>query len=118
MNREQENTDWERTSRRLQMKVIRRMLRKDPDAQGLALPSLRAARITEGLSQRVLAERIGASQTTICELENQQQGANLKTIRRLSKALKLKPLHLTFLPETVARIKGGHCGCCDGKWSA
>jgi DNA-binding XRE family transcriptional regulator len=98
------------------MKVIRRMLRKEPDAQGLALPSLRAARVTAGLSQRDLAERIGASQTTIYELENQQRGANPKTIRKLSRALRLQPLHLTFLPESVARIRGGHCGCCGARW--
>lgn len=117
MNKKQQNTAQERTTRPLQMKWIRRMFRNNPDAQGLGLPSLRAARVTAGLSQRALAERIGASQTTICELENQQRGADPKTIRKLSRALRVQPVHLTFRTETVAKIKGGHCGCCGAKWS-
>jgi DNA-binding XRE family transcriptional regulator len=116
MKNEQQNTDWERKVHRLQLRMFRRMLRKDPDAQGLGLRGLRAARVTAGLSQRDLAERIGASQNTICELENQQRGANLKTIRKLSRALRLQPLHLTFFSESVARIRGGHCGCCGARW--
>ena len=117
MKKWQEETDDERRMLKLNMRVIRRMLRKHPNARGLLLPGLRAARIAEGLSQRNLAERIGASQRTICELENQRRGAYPKTIRRLSKALKLKPIELTFRTDIIAtQIKGRHCGCCGANW--
>jgi DNA-binding XRE family transcriptional regulator len=106
MNKKQQDTDDERRMFKLNMKVIRRMLRKHPNARGLMLPGLRAARIAEGLSQRDLAERTGASQRTIRELENQQRGAYPKTIRRLSKALKLRPIALTFRTDIVPKIGG------------
>ena len=96
MKKWQEETDDERSMLKLNMRVIRRMLRKHPNARGIGLPGLRAARIAEGLSQRDLAKRIGASQRTISELENRRRGAYPKTIRRLSKALKLRPIALTF----------------------
>jgi DNA-binding XRE family transcriptional regulator len=102
MNKKQQDRDDESRMLKLHMRVIRRLLKKNPNARGILLPGLRAARIAEGLSQRDLAKMIGASQRTICELENQTRGAYPKTIRRLSKALKLEPLHLTFHPETVA----------------
>jgi DNA-binding XRE family transcriptional regulator len=110
MKKWQKETDDERRMFRLHMRVIRRMLRKHPNARGLLLPGLRAARIAEGLSQRDLAKMIGASQRTIRELENQSRGAYPKTIRRLSTALKLKPLRFTFRPESVAKMKGNSDG--------
>ena len=108
MKIEQQNTDQERTTRRHQMRMFKRMLRKHPESRGILLPALRAARIEEVLSQRDLAKMIGASQRTIRELESRRRGAYPKTIRRLSKALKLKPLWLTFHPESVVKMKGNY----------
>jgi transcriptional regulator with XRE-family HTH domain len=70
------------------------------------LPGLRVARIAEGLSQRDLAKMIGASQRTIRELESRQRGAYPKTIRRLCKALEMKPIELTFRTDLIKPIKG------------
>jgi ribosome-binding protein aMBF1 (putative translation factor) len=108
MNKKHQDTNQDRKMHRLHMRVIRRMLRKHPNARGLLLPGLRAARIAEGLSQRDLAKMIGASQRTIRELESQQRGAYPKTVRKLSEALNLKPVHFTFRPETVAKMKGNN----------
>jgi DNA-binding XRE family transcriptional regulator len=108
MKKKQQDTDDEKRMLKLHMRVIRRMLRKHPNARGLLLPGLRAARIAEGLSQRDLAKMIGASQRTIRELESQQRGAYPKTVRKLSEALNLKPVHFTFRPETVAKMKGNN----------
>jgi DNA-binding XRE family transcriptional regulator len=106
MNKKHQDADWERKVHRLQMRMFRRMLREHPNSRGIGLPGLRAARIAEGLSQRDLAQRIGASQRTIRELENQSRGAYPKTIRRLSKALGLKPIELTFRTDIVPKIGG------------
>ena len=106
MNKKHQDTDWDREMHRFQMRMFRRMLRKHPNARGIGLPGLRAARIAEGLSQRDLAQRIGASQRTICELENQSRGAYPKTMSRLSKALGLRPIELTFRTDIVPKIGG------------
>jgi DNA-binding XRE family transcriptional regulator len=104
MNEKQQGKDRDREMHRFQMRMFRRMLRKHPNARGIALPGLRAARIAEGLSQRDLAQRIGASQRTICELENQRRGAYPKTMSRLSKALGLRPIELTFRTDIAPKI--------------
>jgi DNA-binding XRE family transcriptional regulator len=110
MNKKHQDTDWDREMHRFQMRMFRRMLRKHPNSRGIGLPGLKAARIAEGLSQRDLAKMIGASQRTICELENQSRGAYPKTMSRLSKALGLRPIELTFRTESVAKMKGNDDG--------
>ena len=66
------------------------------DNRGAYLRGLRACRLVAALSQRDLAERIGAHQSTICALESQNRGAYPKTIRKLCEALKVEPPDLIY----------------------
>lgn len=92
--------------RRRQIKDIERALKVDSGGRGVPLPTLRAARIMEGISQRNLAEKIGGSQRTIHELETQIRGAYPTTIRRLAEALRVTPADLIHEETTTISMKG------------
>jgi DNA-binding XRE family transcriptional regulator len=65
-----------------------------PNNRGAYLPGLRTCRMMAALTQRELAERIGISPGTVCDLENGRRKAYLRTVRRLSRALDVEPAEL------------------------
>ena len=64
-------------------------------AKGVPLPGLRELRRRKGLSQRGLAELAGTTQDTVWQLETGRRGAYPRTIKRLSRALRVAPEALT-----------------------
>jgi DNA-binding XRE family transcriptional regulator len=85
----------ERLNRRQQ---VNRLKQQSSDVRGRArvrLHGLKYCRLAAGLTQRELAQKIGANQWTIAQLENDGwRGANMVTIRRLCRALKVMPADL------------------------
>jgi transcriptional regulator with XRE-family HTH domain len=57
-------------------------------------PSLRQLRIAAALTQRELAERAGLTQSTVQRLESGLQAAHPTTLRKLARALRVKPTQL------------------------
>lgn len=88
------NEDHLVVERKKQIEMIEKTLSRTPSNRGMPLPTLKAVRIMKGLSQKTLAEKIGGSQRTISELENQYRGAYPTTIRRLAEALEVAPAEL------------------------
>jgi len=76
-----------------------------PQKSGIYLPGLRTARIVCGLSQADLAREAHVGTTTVHQLELMRRGAYPKTIRKLSGALRVKPIDL-MCPDPVTRTKG------------
>lgn len=64
-------------------------------AKGVPLQGLRALRKWRGLSQREAAEMAGITQDTVSQLETGRRGAYPRTIKRLSRALRVAPEALT-----------------------
>jgi transcriptional regulator with XRE-family HTH domain len=58
------------------------------------LPGLRRARESRLLTQRELAAKAGIAQATVVRLENQQQPAQFRTVRKLAEALGVEPREL------------------------
>lgn len=82
-----------RKYKRRQVEAIKK-LGRDTNGRGLRLPGLWACRMAAGLTQRQLAERLGAGQRTIHELERLNRGAYPKTVGRLCAALDVEPADL------------------------
>lgn len=82
-----------RKYKRRQVEAIKK-LGRDTNVRGLRLPGLWACRMAAGLTQRQLAERLGAGQRTIHELERMDRGAYPKTVGRLCAALDVEPADL------------------------
>ena len=55
------------------------------------MPTLRAIRLSQALSQRDLAQKAGVAPKTIVDLELGRQEPRLRTIRRLAEALGVEP---------------------------
>lgn len=55
---------------------------------------LRHARLAQALTQVELAERTGLNHVTIVRLEGDQNTPNPRTVKRLSRVLKVKPEQL------------------------
>ena len=62
----------------------------------LAMSTLRETRIAKLLSQADLSRLTGMSESNISRLERGLQKPRFVTIRKLAKALKVKPSDLTF----------------------
>jgi DNA-binding XRE family transcriptional regulator len=95
MLEEQRKTEW-----RQQVGLVKKLAKSPENHRGSFLPGLWAARTAAALSQKDLAERIGASQGTIHNLERLGRGAYPKTIRRLSEALEVDPADLLCAETT------------------
>jgi transcriptional regulator with XRE-family HTH domain len=81
-----------------------------PTRRGVLLPGLWAARVSAALSQRDLANMIGANQNTIQQLESRRRGAYPKTVRRLCQALGVEPADLMCIESKANTNKGdGNC---------
>ncbi len=62
----------------------------------VVMATLKDLRTKATLSQRDLAELSGVAAATINRLENDMQKPNFKTIRKLAKALRVKPDQIEF----------------------
>jgi DNA-binding XRE family transcriptional regulator len=88
-------TAEERMDRRKQVNRLKKQSAVFRNRVTVRLLGLKACRLAAGLSQRELARAIGANQWTIAELEKEVgRGANMITIRRLCRALKVMPADL------------------------
>lgn len=88
-------TMQERLSRREQVNRLKRQSDVVKRRVTVRLHGLKPCRLAAGLSQRELAQMIGGNQWTIAQLENEGgRGANMVTIRRLCRALKVMPADL------------------------
>lgn len=88
-------TKEERLSRRDQVNRLKRQSAVVRGRVTVRLHGLKACRLAAGISQRELANLIGANQWTRAQLENEGgRGANMITIRRLCRALKVMPADL------------------------
>lgn len=76
-------------SRRRGIAAIRDGAKTTNDGRSHHLPGLRACRLTAGISQRELAEKIGGTQATARQLERGYRGAYVSTIRKLCEALEV-----------------------------
>ena len=81
----------EKAERRRRVSEIKQGARSINNGRSYLLPGLWACRLSEGLTQRQLAKRIGSSPTTVRQLERQSRGAYPKTIRKLCAALDVTP---------------------------
>ena len=81
----------ERAERQRQAARIKKQARSANNGRSYYLPGLWACRVSGGLSQRTLAQRIGSNQSTIRQLEGCYRGACVSTIRRLCTALGVAP---------------------------
>ncbi|MGV8168152.1 MAG: helix-turn-helix domain-containing protein [Alkaliphilus sp.] len=50
---------------------------------------IRKRRISIGITQTLLAERVGVDNSTICKIENEQANPSLDTLYKISKALQI-----------------------------
>jgi len=71
---------------------------------------IRAARMDAGMSQETLADAVGLTRVSICNLEGGRQGLSVDVLLRLSDALSVEPADLlpdgdTYTPATV-RLRG------------
>lgn len=60
----------------------------------LRLTNLKHVRQLQGLSTKELGERAGIDQSMISKLENERQGAQGRTVRKLAEALGVTPADL------------------------
>ncbi len=81
----------ERTDRHRQVAAIKVEARSVNDGRSYLLRGLWACRLSSGLTQRQLAQRIGSTPATVRELERQRRGAYPKTVKRLCRALGVSP---------------------------
>ena len=70
-----------------------------PEYPSFALPSLYACRYEAGLSMAELARRARITPQTILRLETGQNKAQRATVRKLARALGVKPADLMAEPE-------------------
>ncbi|MCA1729348.1 MAG: helix-turn-helix transcriptional regulator, partial [Actinobacteria bacterium] len=68
------------------------------------LPTLKALREQQQLSQRALAEKSGVAHDTIGQLERGERKARPSTIRKLADALNVCPVILTSSPEHLLSL--------------
>ena len=64
-------------------------------SRDMLLPRLRRVRENRALTQEELADMAGVTRQTVLELESQRRSARAPTIRKLAKALHVKPEALT-----------------------
>jgi predicted transcriptional regulator len=62
------------------------------------LPSLKRIRESQFMTQQMLAERAGLSVVTVARLEAGRTDARFGTVRKLARALKVKPEELVAEP--------------------
>ena len=98
------NTNHHKTDRRHQVAKMSTPQGK-PSRRGVLLPGLWAARVSSALSQRDLAQLIGTNQGTVQQLETQQRGAYMMTVRRLCQVLKVEPADLISM-DVIDADKG------------
>ena len=60
--------------------------------QTLAVPTLRAVRLAQGLGLRETARRVGMNHAQLSRIERGQEGLSLDTLARLAKVLELRDL--------------------------
>jgi DNA-binding XRE family transcriptional regulator len=72
------------------------------------MPTLREVRLEQAYSVHDLAERAGVSNKTIIDIEHGRVVPKLRTIRRLSEALSVRPIEV----KEFAAVVGG--GAVDG----
>lgn len=70
------------------------------------LTRLRELRVRAGLTQIDLADRSAVARTTISRLEGGNPNASPTTLRKLARALRVKPYHLYEAPASEARPRG------------
>lgn len=70
--------------------------------------SIRMLRKRNGLTQEVLAERLGVHTTFIGRLERGERGAHWRTVRRVLRALDLTPSQFAEALEAIEREAGDH----------
>jgi transcriptional regulator with XRE-family HTH domain len=87
-------SDEERAERRREVNRIKGDFALRYSTSAISLGGLKARRLAAGLSQRELARMVGTNQTTIHQLEKRRRGAYAKTIRKLCKALGVRPADL------------------------
>ncbi len=73
-------------------------------AHNLCMENLAHIRETRGLSQKQLAEMIGANQATISKIESGAGNPTLSTINRIAKALDVEPHQLFSMTQLQQRI--------------
>ncbi len=70
--------------------------------------SIARSREDRGLTQAVLAKKIGTTQSVIARIENGEQNISTKTMARLSKALDREIMSLSKAGTINFKIEGGH----------
>lgn len=64
------------------------------DSRVVRLPTLRVLRTRQALTQEELADRAGITRATLSRIEAELQDARPSTVRKLAKALGVKPSDL------------------------
>lgn len=72
--------------------------------------SIRRLRKHVGITQEVLAERLGVHTTFVGRLERGERGAHWRTVRRVLRALDLRPADFAATIEEVEREQDGDRG--------
>lgn len=86
--------EGQKTERRREVQVIKRIIGPNKRSRGAFLPGLFACRMAAGVSQAELAALAQVARTTIRSLESGDRRAQATTFRRISEALGVTPAEL------------------------